>query len=121
MDLYYSLFGSKIPNCLAKNELPLTSGLPKIPKIPKISDTKRSASPFDNGIVAVKTVTEEPVEIEAKEAESMSKPIEINEEPADSIKVILKIHIYFYVQIPFLKTFLQKCISPSLDGEKRCV
>lgn len=93
VDLYYSLFGSKTPNCLAKNELPLTSGLPKIPKIPKISDTKRSASPIDNGIVATKTVVNEPIEIEEKEAESISKPIEVNEEPTDSVKVIFALKI----------------------------
>lgn len=96
VDLYYSLFGSKIPNCLAKNELPLTLGLPKIPKvskIQKISDIKRSASPFDNGIVAANTVTDEPVEIVEKDAESMSKPIEVNEEPTDSVKVIFTLQI----------------------------
>lgn len=92
--MYYSLFGSKVPNCLAKNEQPLTSGLPKIPKIPKISDTKRADSPFDNNsevatkqpIVEASTNAQEPVI--NRESDSVSKPPEIKEEPIESIQVI---------------------------------
>lgn len=94
VDLYYSLFGSKVPNILAKNEQPLSMGLPKIPKIPKISDKKRSASPFDNGIspkpsTATAAVADEPVDIEIKrEPETVNKPVEVNDEPIDIVKVI---------------------------------
>lgn len=88
VDLYYSLFGTKVPNCMAKNEQPLSLGLPKIPKISKLPDGKRSASPFDNG-VTVKPADEpldEP-ETDKREPESNNRPIEVKEEPVETIKV----------------------------------
>lgn len=94
VDLYYSLFGSKVPNCLAKNEQPLTSGLPRIPKIPKISENKRSASPFEtNGTSSKQPIVEAPVDrqeppIVNRESDSVSRPVEIKEEPTETIKVI---------------------------------
>lgn len=86
VDLYNSLFGTKVPYCLAKNEKTLISGLPRIPKIPKFSDTKRSASPFDHILIA-KPVVEQPIEIIEREPESVNKPVEVKEEPTDTIKV----------------------------------
>lgn len=88
VDLYYALFGSKVPNILAKNEIPMSLGLPKIPRIPKLSDKKRSASPFDNGLPTKPSKSDEPIEIDIKrEVEIISKPSEANEEPLDIPKV----------------------------------
>lgn len=76
-------------------------GLPKIPKIPKLSDKKRSASPFDNGIspkpstaAAAAAPADEPVDIEIKrEPETVNKPVEVNDEIIDIVKVIYTIDI----------------------------
>lgn len=90
VDLYYSLFGSKVPNCLAKNEQPLTLGLPKIPKIPKLTERKRSASPFDNGSTSRQPpVDPAPVDgLEVKrEPDAVSKPVEVKEEPIETVTV----------------------------------
>lgn len=87
VDLYYSMFGSKTPNCLAKNEIPLSLGLPKIPKIPKMTDTKRSASPFENAKINQPAVVNEPVVVEDRVTEPVNTPVEEKEEPADSIVV----------------------------------
>lgn len=90
VDLYHSLFGSKVPHCLAKNELPLTSGLPKIPKIPKLSDNKRSASPFDIVAPPKPVVVDEPVdgpELFKREPDTNNRLFEVKEEPVESIKV----------------------------------
>lgn len=117
VDLYYSLFGSKVPNCLAKNETPLTSGLPKIPKISKTIENKRSASPFDN-VVPAKPNIDEPVdqpetfkrererEPEPTQPTFTNKPFEVKEEPAESIKVSLFIR----------KIRLNKMNSPTEQG-----
>lgn len=121
MDLYYSLFGSKVPNCLAKNEVPLSSGLPKIPKIPKLSDNKPSANPFDS-IVPKKPPPEEPVEIQEtfkRESESSNKPIEVKEEPTESSTKVNYLNIVFN-QFSFI-TFahLICCRFHSIDGKTR--
>lgn len=89
VDLYHSLFGSKIPNCLAKNEMPLISGLPKIPKISKITDNKRSGSPFDNGLPPKPNndeLNDTPVTIK-REPDTNNKSFEVNEDPVAPIKV----------------------------------
>lgn len=87
VDLYYSMFGSKTPNCLAKNEIPLSLGLPKIPKISKTTEIKRSASPFENATINQPAVVNEPVEVEDRETEPVNRPVEEKEEPADAIVV----------------------------------
>lgn len=81
------MFGSKTPNCLAKNEIPLSLGLPKIPKIPKISDIKRSTSPFENTTIKQQPIVDEPVEVENRETAPITRPVEENEEPSDTIVV----------------------------------
>lgn len=107
VDLYYSLFGSKTPNCLAKNEQPLTSGLPKIPKIPKLSD-KRSVSPFDGDEIKPKPATvETPVNgqesLANRDSDAVSKIPQVKEEPTEIIPVnnckvsdqIQSVHYFF--------------------------
>lgn len=98
MDLYYSLFGSKTPNCLAKNEIPMSMGLPKIPKIQKITEVKRSASPFENSIINQQPVVDEPPEVNDREPEPINRPVEEKEEPSDL--VVVKV-IYFKPKIQF--------------------
>lgn len=80
---------------MAKNEQPLTSGLPKIPKIPKISDQKRSASPFDTTETKPKPpIVEPPLNgqepVVNRESDSVSKPPEVKEEPIETIQVVHK-------------------------------
>lgn len=87
-------------------------GLPKIPKIPKLSDKKRSASPFDNIIppkpstaAAAAAAADEPVDIEIKrEPETVNKPVEVIDEPIDIIKVIYTIDTML-TTLRFLKIF----------------
>lgn len=78
---------------MAKNEQPLISGLPRIPKIPKISENKRSASPFDNETAPKQPTIEAPVDakepIVNRESDSVSRPVEVKEEPTETIKVSL--------------------------------
>lgn len=69
----------------------MSLGLPKIPKIPRITEVKRSTSPFENSIINQQPVAVEPPEVNDREPEPVSRPVEEKEEPSDSIvvKVIL--------------------------------
>lgn len=95
VDLYFSLFGTKEPLCLSKNELPLSSSLPRVPKIPKLTEVKRSASPLDNPPPPRPppvTLVEEPAEYEDNfnpEPEIIKNPVEIKEEPVETARVFL--------------------------------
>lgn len=108
------MFGSKTPNCLAKNEMPLTSGLPRIPKIPKLTDHKRSASPFDSIVPSKPIVVDEPVDVPTetfkREPETNNRSFEVKEEPVESIKV--RNTKSMFAQIIFLLDVLT-------DGKKR--
>lgn len=88
MDLYYALFGSKVPNCLVKAEQTMTMGLPKIPKL---SDAKRAQSPFDNHIEAVDDkrglVERENAGIK-RQFESINNHSDNKDEPNDNDKVM---------------------------------
>lgn len=87
------MFGSKTPNCLAKNEIPMSLGLPKIPKIPKVTDIKRSTSPFENNTINTQPVADEPIEVEDREPEPVSRPVKEKEEPTETVVVKVKFRI----------------------------
>lgn len=119
------MFGSKTPNCLAKNEIPLSLGLPKIPKISKTTDIKRSASPFENNTINQPAVVNEPVVVEDRETEPTNRPVEEKEEPTDAIvvKVLLteKKNLSFIQFFNYLNQNVQteKRDATEMDGDNR--
>lgn len=83
MDLYYALYGSKVPHCLARPVSTISMGLPKIPKL---SDAKRPCSPFDNhtnGVVE-KHGSVEREDTFKRQFESINDHTEIKDEPFEA-------------------------------------
>lgn len=94
VDLYYALYGSKVPHCLARPVSTMSMGLPKIPKL---SDAKRPNSPSDKPTNAVveKLGSMEPHETFKRQFESINDHAEIKDEPFEArvdVKVIDTLH-----------------------------
>lgn len=107
MDLYYALYGSKVPYCLARPVSTMSMGLPKIPKL---SDTKRPSSPFDNHTngVAEKLGSVEKDDTLKRQFESINDHTEIKDEPFEARVDVKVMHtLYLSIKLSYsLKPFL---------------
>lgn len=98
MDLYYALFGSKVPHCLARPVSTMSMGLPKIPKL---SDAKRPSSPLDNhtnGIVEKLESMERDITFK-RQFESINDHTEIKDEPFEARVDVKVMHTALFTKL----------------------
>lgn len=115
MDLYYALYGSKVPHCIARPVSTMSMGLPKIPKL---SDAKPPSSPHTNG-AAEKLGSMERDDNLKRQFESINDHTEIKDEPFEArvdVKVLHTLYSLSYHQSS--KPFHSFDYSTELVGTK---